>query len=125
MSWKKIAVLARSTNLSISKYGRTSFVQPDVLIVCRPIEKAFLDFNPELVVEVLSPSTKLKDINIKYELYEEAGVKYYLIINPEDKSVKAYRLGQTGYEKVDETKEFQFGEGCGITVQWNRIWVQE
>lgn len=44
-------------------------VQPDVLIVCKPITKNFLDFPANLVVEILSPSTVLKDRNSKILLY--------------------------------------------------------
>ena len=58
-------------------------VEPDLLIVCGEIKKKFLDFTPALVAEILSPSTALKDRHTKFGLYEEQGVKYYLIISPD------------------------------------------
>ena len=39
------------------KIAEDTIVQPDMLIVSKPIIKKFLDFTPELVIEVLSPST--------------------------------------------------------------------
>jgi len=45
------------------KIEEHTIVNPDLLIVCRPIEGQFLDTPPELVVEILSPSTRLKDLN--------------------------------------------------------------
>jgi Uma2 family endonuclease len=45
------------------KINEDTVIQPDTLIVCNEITKPFLDFSPTLVVEVLSPSTALKDLN--------------------------------------------------------------
>lgn len=58
-----------------------TILQPDMLVVCREITKKYLDFAPGLVVEVLSPSTALKDRHTKYYLYEQQGIKYYLIVD--------------------------------------------
>ena len=58
-----------------------TIVQPDMLVVCGEITKKYLDFPPALVVEILSPSTALKDRNNKFALYEREGIKYYLIVD--------------------------------------------
>ncbi len=59
-------------------------VQPDVCIIC---DQSKLDEKgcvgaPDLVVEILSPSTSQKDLGEKYDLYEEAGVKEYWVVDP-------------------------------------------
>jgi Uma2 family endonuclease len=51
------------------KIEEDTVLNPDLLIVCKPITKQFLDFAPEVVVEILSPSTALKDRHTKYEIY--------------------------------------------------------
>lgn len=69
-------------------------VQPDLLVVCdtNKITEANIQGAPDLVVEILSPSTKLKDKREKKALYERFGVREYLIVYPEDGMVEQYRL---------------------------------
>jgi len=43
------------------KIGDDIVLQPDLLVVCKPINKPYLDFAPALVAEILSPATALKD----------------------------------------------------------------
>ena len=65
------------------KINEDTVIQPDGLIVCKPISESFLDFPPSLVLEVLSPSSALKDLNNKYIIYQSFGVKYYVIADLE------------------------------------------
>ena len=67
------------------------------MIVCKEIEKKFLDFTPVLVAEILSPSTALRDRHTKYELYEQQVVKYYLIIDADNTEVEVYQLIEEKY----------------------------
>lgn len=72
-------------------------VQPDVVVICDE-EKVNEDNKyegiPTLVVEVLSPWTKGKDMAIKLNLYMKSGVLEYWIINLEDNSVIQYSFSQ-------------------------------
>lgn len=65
---------------------------PDVMIICN--KNIITDLNiqgvPDLVVEVLSPSTAKNDKGIKKDIYEKFGVKEYWIVNTVDKSVEVY-----------------------------------
>ncbi|MDR1762651.1 MAG: Uma2 family endonuclease [Dysgonamonadaceae bacterium] len=74
-------------------------VQPDVCLVCdlsKLDERGCLGA-PDLVVEVLSPSTRKNDLNDKYLLYEKAGVKEYWVIAPsKDKDVTVFLLQDDG-----------------------------
>ena len=67
-------------------------VQPDVVIVCdrSKFQNGRVFGAPDLAVEVLSKSTRKKDIFIKGNKYSEAGVKEYWIVDPEKKRVYAY-----------------------------------
>ncbi|NNU83508.1 Uma2 family endonuclease [Geobacillus sp. BMUD] len=76
-------------------------VQPDICVICdqSQIGSRGCDGPPDLVVEVLSPSTALKDRNEKYMLYEQFGVKEYWIVDPLHRTVEVYGRGEKGYEK--------------------------
>lgn len=64
-------------------------VQPDLLVVCDPSK---LDGHgckgaPDLIIEILSPSTRRHDRLTKLNLYRQAGVKEYWIVDPDEKTV--------------------------------------
>ncbi len=61
-------------------------VQPDLVVVGDPAKKSLrgVEGAPDLVVEILSPSTASKDMTRKRWAYEDAGVPEYLIVDPED-----------------------------------------
>jgi Uma2 family endonuclease len=69
-------------------------VLPDIKIVCdrNKIKDDKIYGAPDFIVEILSPSTKKKDLTEKKDLYERFGVREYWIINPQDKSVQVYLL---------------------------------
>ena len=75
------------------KISDDTIVQPDNLVICHePTHKAYLTKAPKIIFEVLSKSTASKDQNLKFNLYEEEGVSYYIIVNPDDKVAKVYSL---------------------------------
>lgn len=78
--------------------SKDTVVQPDVTITCKPFSSKRL-FNPPICIfEILSPSTELKDRTVKYELYLENNVEYYVLIDPEKKTAEVYRLIDKKYE---------------------------
>ncbi|MEM9326808.1 MAG: Uma2 family endonuclease [Bacteroidota bacterium] len=105
------------------KVDENTVVHPDLLVVCPPIEKQFLDFAPELVVEILSPSTREKDKITKLELYQNFRIKYYLIIDPENNSIAYYRLDAEGkYEALSSIETFDLKDNCTISPDLSSIW---
>ena len=73
-------------------------VQPDICVVCdlsKLDEKGCIGA-PDLIVEVLSPSTLKYDWNYKFTLYETAGVKEYWIVDPKAKIVNVFLLQADG-----------------------------
>ena len=91
-------------------------VQPDLLVVCKDINLAFLDFPPHIVVEILSPSTRVRDQNTKFDLYEEFGVAYYLMVDPENKEIFLYQLADSGrYEEVIIDQPIVLKKACHIS----------
>ena len=77
-------------------------VQPDVLVVCdRTKYKNGRVFGaPDLVIEVLSPSTRRKDMQLKMYKYAGAGVREYWMVDPEKKLVVQYDLEHLGIPAI-------------------------
>jgi Uma2 family endonuclease len=65
-------------------------LQPDLLVVCdtNKITKNRLKGAPDIVIEVLSASTGIRDRDQKYYLYEKNGVKEYWIVDPSNRTVE-------------------------------------
>ena len=79
--------------------GTGDRVQPDIFFVSnerRGIigERAVLGA-PDLVVEILSPSTAHRDRGVKLDLYARRGVREYWIVDPEEDVVDVWRFGRT------------------------------
>ncbi len=70
----------------------TTVVQPDICVICDPskIDERGCNGAPELVIEILSPGNSKKEMKNKFELYEEAGVLEYWIVDPEKEMVLQY-----------------------------------
>ena len=105
------------------KINEDTILIPDILIVCGEIQKPYLDFPPALVVEILSPSTALKDRNTKFQLYEQEKVKYYLIVDTDTSTVEIYQLVNDKYEPqtFSNSALFELQEDCSVTVQLANI----
>ncbi len=77
-------------------------IQPDLVYVSREragiLTRRGIRGVPDMVAEVLSPSTETRDRGVKQRRYAAAGVRYYWIIDPERHTLEAYRLGERGYE---------------------------
>ncbi|MBQ2640778.1 MAG: Uma2 family endonuclease [Lachnospiraceae bacterium] len=72
---------------------------PDVFVVCESDEpklsdEGYIDGAPDLVIEVLSPSTRKKDMFIKLEKYRNAGVREYWIVDLQKEKVIVYLFGE-------------------------------
>ncbi len=77
-------------------------VQPDLFYLPgdRPAQYNPIDIVPELVVEVLSPSTSRKDRVLKLNHYQSSGVLHYWILDPEDCFIEAYELRDEHYVSI-------------------------
>ena len=73
---------------------------PDFMVVCDPdkVQQDGVHGTPDIVVEVLSPSTAQRDRGRKKDVYERCGVKEYWIVNPREKSVEQYIMTDGKYQ---------------------------
>jgi Uma2 family endonuclease len=81
-------------------------VQPDLLFVSTARAAIVTEDNiqgaPDLIVEILSESSRKKDEVTKRKLYERFGVQEYWIVDPELEIVKIFKLTQHGYGRASE-----------------------
>lgn len=77
-------------------FSDEDIVQPDIIFVTdknkKIITKDNIKGSPDLLVEILSPSTSKRDIGIKKKLYARHGVREYWIVDPERETVDVFRL---------------------------------
>ena len=78
----------------------TTVLQPDVCVICDPakIDARGAIGAPDIVVEILSPGNNKKELQNKYEVYEEAGVTEYWIIQPTERTFMKYTLINSSYQ---------------------------
>lgn len=86
-----------------------TIVQPDLCIICD--EEKLADGKkcvgaPDLVIEILSPGNSKKEMDIKFDLYQEAEVLEYWLVYPEEKSINIFVLQDGKYIGLKP-----FGEG--------------
>lgn len=81
-----------------------TMVEPDMSVICdrSKIDKRECKGAPDLVIEILSPSTRRHDRLVKLGLYQRAGVREYWIVNPEDKTVQVMLQDDTGSLRIHE-----------------------
>ena len=95
-----------------------TMVQPDVIILCdkskytpRRIEGA-----PDFIAEVLSPSSKTRDLFIKLNKYRNAGVREYWVIDPIKKSVMTYV-----FENQDDYAYYTFRDHIPVSIYGDEL----
>jgi len=81
-----------------------NIVQPDILFVSDArlgiIGEANISGAPDLVVEILSPGTRNRDLEIKQKIYAAFGVREYWIVDPEVETIDVLVLGNQGYSSA-------------------------
>ena len=117
----KVFAAPFDVRLNEDAYGDT-VVQPDLLVVC---DESKLDDKgcggvPDMVIEILSPSTAMLDKVLKYRRYLQTGVREYWIIDPESNTVSVHILKNGEYVTYaygsDETIPVYVLEGCEINL---------
>jgi len=81
-------------------FDEQNVVQPELLVICdkHKITENNIQGAPDLIVEILSPSTALKDKREKRALYERFGVREYLIVYPAEELVERLLLADGSYQ---------------------------
>jgi len=96
-------------------------LQPDLIVVCdrNKIGTAAIKGAPDIVIEVLSPSSERYDSGAKLDKYMNAGVRECWIVNPESRTVRVYKIesGQSETSRVyGETETIEVGVLPGLNI---------
>jgi Uma2 family endonuclease len=94
----KCEVYLSPCDVRLDRDNRT-MVQPDLLVVCEEYDIGAKSFDgaPALTLEILSPSTRSKDMLLKLYKYANAGVREYWIVDPDRRTVLVYDLEHEEY----------------------------
>ncbi len=76
-----------------------TMVEPDISVLCSPekLDDMGSKGAPDLIIEILSPSTRRHNRLTKFNLYQRAGVREYWIVDPSDRSVQSFLLENNAY----------------------------
>lgn len=90
-------------------FDEHNVLQPDIVYISNERKNIIKDDGihgaPDLIIEILSPSTAYYDTKIKKRIYQDSGVKEFWIVDPEDNEVR-------GFENIDgKFQEFYKGYG--------------
>ena len=110
----KCKVFTAPFDVRFPKKGETSddkidtVVQPDICVICdlSKLDERGCCGAPDMIAEILSPSSAKKDVTEKFNLYEEHGVKEYWIVHPSEKAINVYLLQED--EKYDNGTLYEF-----------------
>jgi len=109
------------------KVADDTILQPDAVVVCKEINKPFLDFAATIVVEILSPSTVIKDRNNKFYIYQSQKIPYYIIVDVDKNEIEIYHLDKEDKYQLDKIEPsghyiFTLHTDCTAKVLLSDIW---
>ncbi len=101
-------------------------VQPDLVVVLRDNSKVLTPTKivgtPNLVIEILSRSTRRHDRERKMSLYLNAGVPEYWIVDPDAHTVEVHALGDDAYRRAGVFSERLNETRLGVEIDLTRVW---
>ena len=91
-----------------------TMVQPDLLVLCGKIDihAIRIEGAPDLVVEILSSSTRMKDMILKLHKYQNAGVREYWIVDPKHRTVTVHFFDTEDYDP----QKYDFGDEIPVGI---------
>ncbi|MDD6816261.1 MAG: Uma2 family endonuclease [Firmicutes bacterium] len=107
-------------DVHLNRNDEKNILEPDVIVVCdrEKITLQRIEGAPDLVMEILSSSTRKRDLGMKYAKYLEAGVREYWIVDPENRRVVVYVMETEALPRVytfdEQIPVFIFHGGCII-----------
>ena len=104
-------------------------VEPDLSVICdrEKLDELGCVGAPDLVIEVLSPSTARQDRVVKFRLYQKAGVREYWLVDPDRRMVQVYTLEEGQYSAAEvylESAEVPVGVLEGCVVDLSRVFPE-
>jgi Uma2 family endonuclease len=101
-------------------FSKRNILQPDLVFIASEnlhlLEDKGLVGTPDMVVEILSPSTAHIDLGEKRLIYESYGVKEYFIVEPNTKNVTSLFLAENEYQETEETNSSFYSKLLNTTI---------
>ena len=103
--------------------GDDTVVRPDVMVVCDPQPDGHLERPPVVVIEVLSPSARSRDLSVKRQIYFEHRVPYYLVIDADNESVQLQMsaAGFHDFAEIETPMSLDLTDDCRIELDSHRL----
>ena len=104
-----------------------TIVRPDVMVVCGDQPDRHLERAPSIAVEVLSDSTRDRDLGLKQTIYAENNVRHYLVADPQGRTVEHSELvsGTISLSPVNEAIELVIENECKVRLECTRLFDAE
>ena len=106
--------------------GEYNAIQPDLLFVAKAREEIITDNGvegpPDMIIEILSPSTMKNDRGDKMKIYREHQVREYWIVDPKNQSIEVYQYQNGDYDLVSfavEVGEINSSVLAGLVIEVN------
>jgi len=94
-------------------------VRPDLVVLCEEPQD-YIRKRPEVVFEIVSENSREMDEFVKFKLYEQEAVPYYVLLHPESKSWKAYRWTSEGFVPMERL--YFSVKDCLFEIDAERLW---
>lgn len=97
---------------------RDDYVEPDICVICDPdkiTEKGCVGA-PDWIIEITSPGNTRHDYEMKFRLYEEAGVREYWIVDPAKGYVIVYHLSQKDESRQPFSTIYTFSDKIPVDI---------
>jgi Uma2 family endonuclease len=107
--------------------GDDTVVQPDISIVCDEKKRGSEGCRgaPDLVVEILSPSNNAIEMDRKFKLYRQAGVREYWIVDPKNNGLTVFRFGENpGFNVYKSTDTVPVAVLPGLTIALEQVFAE-
>ena len=98
--------------------------RPDISVVCGGPPERHIENTPAIAVEVLSKSTRERDLTFKRTSYAEQGVAWYLVLDPDARTMTALQLNANGVYSEATFKEslaIEICASCKLNVDVQRL----
>ena len=106
------------------KIDECMVLKPDVTLICDEPHDAYITKTPEIVIEVVSPSSTKRDEIYKFDIYQKEKAPYYILVYPDALKAKIYKLTEGKYSKEgDFTHEvYTFEETtCKVEIRFENV----
>ena len=89
------------------------WVEPDISVICDPnkLTDRGCSGAPDLIFEIVSPSSRKLDYGIKNGIYSQSGVREYWIVNPLTQTVQVY-----SFDGIEDSTQYTFEQEIPVTI---------